>query len=49
MSATDLKLAPIGNSQGVRIPKPLIEQAGLSGEVQKSRVIRAAIRSGVEA
>lgn len=24
----------IGNSQGVRIPKPLIEQAGLAGEVE---------------
>ena len=24
----------IGNSQGIRIPKPLIEQSGLSGEVE---------------
>ena len=27
-------LVKIGNSQGVRIPKPLLEQVGLSGEVQ---------------
>jgi antitoxin MazE len=26
----------IGNSQGVRIPKPLLEQTGLSGEVEIS-------------
>ncbi len=24
----------IGNSQGIRIPKPLLEQSGLSGEVE---------------
>ena len=28
------KLIKIGNSQGIRIPKPLMEQAGLSGEVE---------------
>ena len=28
------KIVKIGNSQGVRIPKPLIEEAGLSGEVE---------------
>ncbi len=28
------KIVRIGNSQGVRIPKPLIEQAGLSGELE---------------
>ena len=28
------RIVRIGNSQGVRIPKPLIEQAGLSGEVE---------------
>lgn len=28
------KIVKIGNSQGVRIPKPLIEEAGLSVEVE---------------
>ena len=28
------KLVKIGNSQGVRIPKALIEQAGLTGEIE---------------
>jgi hypothetical protein len=28
------RIIPIGNSQGIRIPKPLLEQAGLSGEVE---------------
>jgi antitoxin MazE len=28
------KLVQIGNSRGVRIPKPLIEQAGLTDEVE---------------
>ena len=28
------RIVPIGNSQGIRIPKPLLEQAGLSGEVE---------------
>ena len=28
------RIVRIGNSQGVRIPKPLLEQAGLSGEVE---------------
>ncbi|NNF27174.1 MAG: AbrB/MazE/SpoVT family DNA-binding domain-containing protein [Gemmatimonadetes bacterium] len=27
------KIIQIGNSRGVRIPKPLLEQAGLDGEV----------------
>ena len=27
-------IVKIGNSQGVRIPKPLIEQTGLEGEVE---------------
>ena len=27
------KIVRIGNSQGVRIPKPLLEEAGLQGEV----------------
>lgn len=28
------KIIKIGNSQGVRIPKPLIEASGLNGEVE---------------
>ena len=27
------RLVRIGNSRGIRLPKPLIDQAGLSGEV----------------
>ncbi len=43
------RIVRIGNSQGVRIPKPLIEQAGLSGEVEitvqeGSLVIRSVAR-----
>jgi antitoxin MazE len=30
------KIVKIGNSQGVRIPKPLIEQTGLTDEVEIS-------------
>ncbi len=30
------RIVRIGNSQGVRIPKPLLEQAGLRGEVELS-------------
>ena len=32
------KIIRIGNSRGVRIPKPLLEQAGLEDEVQLSMV-----------
>jgi antitoxin MazE len=28
------RIVPIGNSRGVRIPKPLLEQTGLSDEVE---------------
>lgn len=28
------KLVPIGNSKGIRIPKALIQQAGLNGSVE---------------
>jgi antitoxin MazE len=28
------RIIPIGNSQGVRIPKPLLEQTGLRGDVE---------------
>lgn len=30
------RIVAIGNSRGVRIPKPLLEQIGLSGEVEIS-------------
>ncbi len=30
------RIVPIGNSQGIRIPKPLLEQTGLHGEVEIS-------------
>ncbi len=43
------KLVRIGNSRGVRLPKPLIEQAGLEEdvqlEVQGNTVVIRAIRS----
>jgi antitoxin MazE len=28
------RIVAIGNSRGIRIPKPLLEQTGLSGEVE---------------
>jgi antitoxin MazE len=36
------KLVQIGNSQGVRIPRPLLEQAGLEGEV-RLRIVESGI------
>jgi antitoxin MazE len=30
------RIVSIGNSKGIRIPKPLLEQTGLSGEVEIS-------------
>jgi antitoxin MazE len=36
------KLVPIGNSRGVRIPKPLLEQAGLEEDVEL-RVVEGGI------
>jgi len=36
------KIVRIGNSRGVRIPKPLLEQAGLENEVQL-RVVESGI------
>jgi antitoxin MazE len=30
------RIVPIGNSQGIRIPKPLLDETGLSGEVEIS-------------
>lgn len=42
------RIVAIGNSQGVRIPKPLLEQAGLAGDVElhaeDGRIIIAAAR-----
>ncbi len=32
--AVKANIIKIGNSQGVRIPKPLLEQTGLAGEVE---------------
>jgi antitoxin MazE len=50
------RIIPIGNSKGVRIPKPLLDQSGLTGEVEivakgKTLVIRPAShpREGWEA
>lgn len=47
------RLIQIGNSRGIRLPKPLIEEAGLSDEVElevrnRTLMIRAvaAVRSG---
>jgi antitoxin MazE len=28
------RIIPIGNSKGVRIPKPLLDQSGLTGDVE---------------
>jgi antitoxin MazE len=44
------RIVRIGNSQGIRIPKPLLEQTGLRGEVEMivqevSLVIRPASRA----
>lgn len=47
-AATKARIVAIGNSQGVRIPKPLLEQAGLSGDVElhaeQGRIVIAAAR-----
>lgn len=32
--AMKTRIVQIGNSKGIRIPKPLLEQAGLQGEVE---------------
>ncbi len=47
------RLVRVGNSQGVRIPKPLIEQAGLQGDLEievknQSVVIRSAKKLGLK-
>ena len=42
------RIVSIGNSQGIRIPKPLLEQAGLEGDVElraeQGRIVIAAVR-----
>jgi antitoxin MazE len=42
------RIVPIGNSQGIRIPKPLLEQAGLTDVVElhaeNGRIVIAAVR-----
>ncbi len=48
-SATKARIVPIGNSHGVRIPKPLLEQSELGREVELQVqpgqiIIRAASR-----
>lgn len=39
------RIVRIGNSQGVRIPKPLLEQAELGGEVEMTLVGRTIVIS----
>ena len=47
-SSVKARIVPIGNSQGVRIPKPLLEHAGLGGEVElhaeSGRIVIASAR-----
>lgn len=47
-SAVRARIVAIGNSQGVRLPKPLLEQAGLEGDVElhaeAGRIVIAAPR-----
>ncbi|GAA4157953.1 hypothetical protein GCM10022286_10210 [Gryllotalpicola daejeonensis] len=42
------KLVKIGNSQGFRVPKPLLEQAGLTGEVEFTVLPEGLLVSPVE-
>ncbi len=45
-SATKTRLVRIGNSRGIRIPKVLIEQLGLAGDVELSvQADRLVVRS----
>ena len=43
------RIVRIGNSQGIRIPKPLLEQSGLAGEVdlevEPGRIVIQAVGS----
>ena len=46
------RIVRIGNSQGVRIPKPLLEQSGLTGEVElevqdRQIIIRASVHPSI--
>lgn len=47
-SSVKARIVAIGNSQGVRIPKPLLEHAGLAGDVElhaeSGRIVIAAAR-----
>ena len=43
------KLIPIGNSRGVRIPKPLLEEAGLREDVEIEVVQSGIMIRGVDA
>jgi len=47
-SAVKARIVAVGNSQGIRIPKPLLEQAGLEGDVElhaeAGRIVIAAPR-----
>jgi antitoxin MazE len=47
-AAIKARIVAIGNSHGVRIPKPLLAQAGLSGDVElhaeHGRIVIAAAR-----
>ena len=46
------RIVSIGNSRGIRIPKPLLEQAGLADEVElraeEGRIVISAIRRSRE-
>ena len=41
-----VRIVPIGNSRGIRIPKILLEQTGLSGEVEISTENEAVNKRG---
>lgn len=47
-SSVKARIVAIGNSRGVRIPKPLLEHAGLTGDVElhaeHGRIVIAAVR-----
>jgi len=42
------KIVKIGNSQGVRIPKPLLQEAGISGPVEIRVVDDGVLLSPIE-
>ena len=51
-AAIKTRIVKIGNSQGIRIPKPLLEQSGIHAEVEievqgASLIIRPAARARV--